>query len=61
MHCAGRRLAVHCRRRIMLTGTPLQNDLGELENLLSFLLPDLFTDEIAAQLENVKARRRPSL
>ena len=44
----------------MLTGTPLQNDLGELENLLSFLLPDLFTDEIAAQLDDVKVRRRPS-
>lgn len=50
----GRSLAVHCKRRIMLTGTPLQNDLGELENLLSFLLPDLFTDEIALQLDDVK-------
>lgn len=28
----------------MLTGTPLQNDLGELHNLLSFLLPSLFKD-----------------
>lgn len=36
--CAG------CRGRVMLTGTPLQNDLGELHNLLSFLLPSLFKD-----------------
>jgi hypothetical protein len=28
----------------MLTGTPLQNDLGELHNLLSFLLPQLFKE-----------------
>lgn len=26
----------------MLTGTPLQNDLEELQNLLQFLLPDVF-------------------
>lgn len=26
----------------MLTGTPLQNDLGELQNLLQFILPDVF-------------------
>lgn len=29
----------------MLTGTPLQNDLEELQNLLQFLLPDLFSRE----------------
>lgn len=33
------RLSQH---RIMLTGTPLQNNLGELYNLLRFLLPSLF-------------------
>ena len=43
----------------MLTGTPLQNDLGELESLLSFLLPDLFTDEIASQLDAVQVGCRP--
>lgn len=39
-----RKLASGCRGRVMLTGTPLQNDLGELHNLLSFLLPQLFKE-----------------
>ena len=30
------------RHRILLTGTPLQNDLGELWALLNFLLPNIF-------------------
>ena len=29
----------------MLTGTPLQNDLGELQNLLQFILPDVFDQQ----------------
>lgn len=29
----------------MLTGTPLQNDLNELQNLLHFLLPSVFASE----------------
>lgn len=33
-----------------VSGTPLQNDVGELANLLSFLLPNLFSEE-AARLE----------
>ena len=40
----------------MLTGTPLQNDLAELQNLLSFLLPTLFTDDVTAHLGDGKAR-----
>jgi len=28
--------------RILLTGTPLQNDLSELWSLLNFLLPKIF-------------------
>ncbi|RMZ56744.1 hypothetical protein APUTEX25_002833, partial [Auxenochlorella protothecoides] len=39
------------RRRVMMTGTPLQNDLGELQNLLHFLLPAIFSKET---FENVK-------
>ena len=53
MHC---RVAVLCKRRIMLTGTPLQNDLQELQNLLGFLLPDIFREEDAAQLSGVQVR-----
>ena len=45
-----------CKRRIMLTGTPLQNDLQELQNLLGFLLPDVFREEDAAQLSGVQVR-----
>jgi SWI/SNF-related matrix-associated actin-dependent regulator 1 of chromatin subfamily A len=37
-----RRVANASRRRIMMTGTPLQNDLAELQNLMHFLLPQVF-------------------
>jgi SWI/SNF-related matrix-associated actin-dependent regulator 1 of chromatin subfamily A len=37
-----RRVANTSRRRIMMTGTPLQNDLVELQNLMHFLLPRVF-------------------
>lgn len=40
----------------MLTGTPLQNDLEELQNLLRFLMPKLFTVEEAAELQNVQVQ-----
>lgn len=30
--------------RLLLTGTPLQNNLSELWSLLNFLLPDIFSD-----------------
>ena len=43
-----------CKQRIMLTGTPLQNDLQELQNLLGFLLPDVFKDDAASHLANVQ-------
>jgi SNF2 family DNA or RNA helicase len=35
---------VNASRRLLLSGTPLQNNLGELWSLLSFILPDVFTD-----------------
>ncbi|KAI3428839.1 hypothetical protein D9Q98_007656 [Chlorella vulgaris] len=38
-----RRVSNASRRRIMMTGTPLQNDLSELQNLLHFLLPSVFS------------------
>ncbi|KAL7581573.1 hypothetical protein ACA910_022133 [Epithemia clementina (nom. ined.)] len=34
---------IHCECRIILTGTPLANNLVELYSLLSFLMPDIFT------------------
>ena len=40
-----RRVANTSRRRIMMTGTPLQNDLFELQNLMHFLLPQIFESE----------------
>ena len=30
--------------RLLLTGTPLQNNLAELWSLLNFILPDIFDD-----------------
>jgi len=36
---------VQARRRLLLTGTPLQNNLIELMSLLVFLMPDLFVDK----------------
>lgn len=36
---------LQARRRLLLTGTPLQNNLIELMSLLVFLMPDLFVDK----------------
>lgn len=35
-------IAQSARQRLMLTGTPLQNDLHELWSLLEFMMPDIF-------------------
>lgn len=34
----------HSRNRLLITGTPLQNNLHELWALLNFILPDVFAD-----------------
>eukprot|EP00927_Polykrikos_kofoidii_P041366 TRINITY_DN35279_c0_g1_i1.p1 TRINITY_DN35279_c0_g1~~TRINITY_DN35279_c0_g1_i1.p1 ORF type:complete len:934 (-),score=154.59 TRINITY_DN35279_c0_g1_i1:302-3004(-) len=34
---------LRCRMRLLLTGTPLQNSVGELWALLHYLLPDIFS------------------
>jgi SWI/SNF-related matrix-associated actin-dependent regulator of chromatin subfamily A protein 2/4 len=36
-----------CQRRLLLTGTPLQNDLHELWSLLNLLLPEVFDNSKA--------------
>ncbi|XP_011301412.1 lymphocyte-specific helicase-like [Fopius arisanus] len=35
---------INCTHRLILTGTPLQNNLNELWSLLFFLMPDIFND-----------------
>jgi SWI/SNF-related matrix-associated actin-dependent regulator of chromatin subfamily A member 5 len=35
---------LHTQERLLITGTPLQNNLHELWALLNFLLPDIFSD-----------------
>lgn len=35
-------LGFHCRNRLLLTGTPIQNSMGELWALLHFIMPTLF-------------------
>lgn len=34
---------IHCENRLILTGTPLANNLVETWSLLNFLVPDVFT------------------
>ena len=34
---------IHCESRVILTGTPLANNLVEMWSLLNFLVPDVFT------------------
>ncbi|KAL4278766.1 hypothetical protein GQ457_03G010830 [Hibiscus cannabinus] len=38
-------VARNAKQRLMLTGTPLQNDLHELWSMLEFMMPDLFATE----------------
>ncbi|CAA6655805.1 unnamed protein product [Spirodela intermedia] len=40
-------IAKTARQRLMLTGTPLQNDLYELWSLLEFMMPDIFANDDA--------------
>ncbi|KAI8096416.1 SNF2 family N-terminal domain-containing protein [Halteromyces radiatus] len=60
----------HMDQKLLLTGTPLQNNLDELYSLLSFMQPDVFNDEryffaeygslqTAAQVEKLQALLKP--
>ena len=33
---------LNCKHRLLLTGTPLMNNISELWSLLNFLMPELF-------------------
>ena len=57
--CWSYRVAERCKRRVMLTGTPLQNDLEELQNLLRFLMPKLFTDAEASDIQKITVSPTP--
>jgi SWI/SNF-related matrix-associated actin-dependent regulator 1 of chromatin subfamily A len=49
-------LRINAERRILLTGTPLQNNLLELMSLLCFVMPSLFhgkTEDIKALFAKV--------
>lgn len=39
--------------RLLLTGTPLQNNLHELWALLNFLLPEVFSSSEVSNIEHV--------
>ena len=54
-------MRVKCEHRLLLTGTPLQNNLGELWSLLYFLMPNVFGsighfDELSKDLEKRKKK-----
>ncbi|KAJ2861870.1 hypothetical protein GGI22_002340, partial [Coemansia erecta] len=62
-------LRFHARQRVVLTGTPLQNDIGELFSIMSFMDPEIFgpcsdlkgrfSVETAEGISNIKDMVRP--
>ncbi len=42
---------VRCNYRLLLTGTPVQNSVGELLSLLSFLMPGIFDEAVVKAAE----------
>ncbi|KEP62276.1 UNVERIFIED_CONTAM: SWI2/SNF2 Brahma-like putative [Hammondia hammondi] len=52
----------HIKRRLALTGTPLQNDIGEVWALLNFLMPSIFNAKLNfEQWLNVPLAAPPTL
>ena len=54
---------IKCKRRVILSGTPIQNDLSEYFSLLNFANPDYLGDknEFRRNFENVILRGRDAL
>lgn len=44
---------IPCRRRVLLTGTPLQNDLQELYALMDFVAPGLLGSRAGRTLDSL--------
>ncbi|KAI1739272.1 SNF2 family N-terminal domain-containing protein [Xylaria scruposa] len=53
-------MRVPTRWRLILSGTPVQNNLKELLTLLHFVEPDLFGDEIFEQLDTIFEAKVPN-
>ena len=51
---------MHFHHRVLLTGTPLQNNLDELFHLLSFIRPDQFDSlsEFQEQFSSLDSTRK---
>ncbi|KAL3912153.1 MAG: hypothetical protein SGPRY_008434 [Prymnesium sp.] len=49
--------ALKAAQRLLLTGTPIQNNLGELLALLSFMLPTVFPPQLSAAFAESAASR----
>uniref|UniRef100_A0A8C8IB79 DNA helicase n=1 Tax=Oncorhynchus tshawytscha TaxID=74940 RepID=A0A8C8IB79_ONCTS len=49
-------MAINAKYRLLLTGTPVQNNLLELMSLLNFIMPDMFSSS-TAQLANMFAMK----
>ncbi|GAB7346628.1 hypothetical protein MBLNU459_g1765t1 [Dothideomycetes sp. NU459] len=46
-------MRIPAKFRLLLTGTPLQNNLQELVSLLAFILPDIFNDSKREDLDSI--------
>lgn len=52
---------LECTSKLLLTGTPIQNNTTEIFSILHFLLPKLFTLERVEQLQEVTSQsNRPN-
>lgn len=52
---------LECTSKLLLTGTPVQNNTTEIFSILHFLLPKLFTVERLEQLQEVSSTANDAL